>query len=106
MRILHSGTESQITNPDLAAVRVDKHVIALYISVDNGRFLFMQILQAFENSTRPRLDHLETRMFNAFQVSSERAACHQLCNKHDLFSFSHHPRRDEVNDVVVFQILD
>ena len=45
-------------------------------------------------------------MLYAFKISSERAACDQLGDEHNLFSFADDPRRDEVNDIVMFQMFD
>lgn len=67
----------QITNFDNALTAIDKNIVTLEVSVDDGGLVTMQVDQPAKNLPCPSLEHLIIRMLVAFAipVCVERVGC-------------------------------
>lgn len=65
----------------------DEDIIALEISVNDGRLPRVEEHEAFENLTTPTLQNFDVDLLEAPKIRLQRARCHQLRDEYKKLSF-------------------
>lgn len=70
MRVLQANRKPEISDSDFVGCRVDKYVLAFYVSVDNWvRLLAVQEVESLQNLSAPVLDNPQLGFLDLLEVS-------------------------------------
>ena len=85
-----NNSEAEVTNLELTIVAVDKDVVALKVTVDDGRAVGMEIGESLEDLSAPGLYDfgLECALERLFEILLQGTRGHELGDKDDAFSSS------------------
>ena len=106
VRRVHGRRKAEVTYLDIATVRVDEDVVALDVSVNDGRIVLVQVIEALQYFMQPLLDDLELRVANLLNVLAKGAAGDHFSDDVDLVVLAANPRTYKSDNVFVLQFFD